>query len=90
MQAGRAGIAERCVAQDLMRKRNSWLLIAHRSDQAEHFHGLEDALNVATAAVVATKPQADMRLAQIENRRNAAFQFHIAEMIEHNTGIRRR
>src|SRR5438552_2442905 len=70
-----------------MRKRGSWLRIAHCGQQAEHLHGLEYVLDVAAAAIVATKSQPDVRLPEIEYRCNTTFQFHVAQMIEHNPGI---
>ena len=82
-----ARIAERGVAKHLMRERRPRLRLAHRREQAEHLHRLEHALHVGAAAIVAAEPEPHAGLAQIADRRDAALELHVGEMIEHDAGV---
>src|SRR4030088_2098307 len=70
-----------------MRQRRPRLRIADRSEQAERLHGLENALNVATAAIVTAQPDPHAGLPQIKHRRNATLQFQVAQVIENDAGV---
>src|SRR3954467_5348159 len=76
-----ARVAESGMAQHLVRETGTRLRLAHGCEQTEHFHGLEYALHVAAAAIVAAQPQAHAGFAQVADRCNAAFELEIAEMI---------
>ena len=55
-ETGRSRVADRGMAQDLVREARTRLRLADRGGEAKHLHRLEHALHVATAAVVAAQP----------------------------------
>src|SRR3954467_11981529 len=87
LQACAPRIAKRGVAQHLVRETSAGFGSADRGKETERFHRLENVLNVAAAAIVASQTDADAGLADVEYGRDAALQFHVAEMIENDTGI---
>ena len=75
------------MAQHLVRQRRARLGIAHRRGQAQHLHRLEHAFHVGAAAIIAAKPEPHAGLPHGKERRDAAFQFHVGERIEHDAGV---
>src|SRR5262245_9389330 len=86
-KTGGARVADGGVAQDLVRERRARLRIADRDEEAEHLHRMEHALHIRAAAVVASEPQAYARAAHVVDRRNAALELEVAELIEHDAGV---
>ena len=72
------------MTENLMRQSGPRLRLADRGQQAEHLHGLEHALHVAAAAVVAPQAQPHPGFPQVANRCDAALELEVAEMVEHD------
>src|SRR5262249_61360182 len=86
-ETGRTRVADRGVAQDLVREARTRLRLADCSGEAKHLHRLEHALHVATAAVVAAQPETHARLSHVVNRSDAAHELEVAELVKHDAGI---
>src|SRR5262249_39750985 len=86
-ETGRSRVADRGMAQNLVRKARTRLRLADGSGEAKHLRCLEHALHVATAAVVAAQPETHARLSHVVNRSDAALELEVAELVKHDAGI---
>jgi hypothetical protein len=71
----------------LVRETGAGLRLADCRDQAKHLHRLEYALHVGTATVVATQPETHACLAHVVDWGDAALEFEVAELIEHDPRV---
>ena len=72
--------------EGLRRLRRAALDMADGGQQTKQLHGLEHILGVGTGAIVAAEPEAYARILQRPDRRDAAFQLHIAQWVDHHVG----
>src|SRR5262249_43595499 len=86
-KASRTRVADGSMPQNLVREAWARFRLADCRDQAEDLHRLEYALHIGTATVVATQPETHACLAHVVNWGNAALEFEVAELIEHDARI---
>src|SRR5262249_22762379 len=86
-KTGGARVADGGVAQNLVRETPARVRLADRDDETKHLHRLEHALHIRAAAVVTPESETYARSAHVVDRRNAALELEVAELIEHDARI---